>query len=611
MLAKECKTVFRQSLAFVVSALVLIVLVWLVSPAGGTRPAAEYLFLVGQFFLLFCALFFGLTLFAEEHRQNGLEYMLSLPYSRPRLLLIKLLPRLAALAVFWAAYVLLVHGGWAEYVVIPLPFFTVLCVVFFLVAAAAAMVSANLVTAAVTALGAVAVYFLLLGSVWLAAAVWRGGPELFGLSGWSILTQFPRLFRHVLLFPDDYSPSGLTILPPLLLALPFPWAMFTAFRRFEPARPRRTIRHLAVFLLPALAAAALLSVLAAGLGIRQEEYTHYTLTADRRLVRMEMQHITVYTPRHSLSLRIPAGLVAPWMSGESGDSLYFTALRLDRSGDALLRVRPGRAEAEFLFSVPGERLAPAAFFPSGRIAVWGTARPGPRHGNLHLLSAAGRSISRTTVPADLLPAPALYSEESPRAATLWMYSRRVAGGGTIRLLRIDTAEGVHEAAVLTDYPFRVAQRLFLPMADGLHICRVQAGELVTERIVSERCKRVVRVAKATWESPLPEILLWRGDRLAALDPAAGTLRPLDADFALPSAEILGVAPHRLVVPQGDAMGIYEWRDGRMHLLGRLPRPVATDDNCFFADGGVVVLKNGRVNVHSLPEFQPLEYAGLH
>ncbi len=72
------------------------------------KPAADY-FIVGYIFLLaavisWTANYFGSNLFRAEYKDHAFEYMMSLPFSRYRLLLYKLIPRTAILFLLTAIY---------------------------------------------------------------------------------------------------------------------------------------------------------------------------------------------------------------------------------------------------------------------------------------------------------------------------------------------------------------------------------------------------------------------------------------------------------------------------------------------------------------------------
>ncbi len=139
MLKKEFNEILRQSLFFVcivVGASVLLSILSLVfgwSVTFGEFLAGVYSVGTGIF-----AMVTGVTLFAMERKQGGIEYLLTLPLSRTRLLWAKVLPRFATLAVFSLLYLPLLYvvtggkGADAVPVLPPLYVFYAVFVLFFL-----------------------------------------------------------------------------------------------------------------------------------------------------------------------------------------------------------------------------------------------------------------------------------------------------------------------------------------------------------------------------------------------------------------------------------------------------------------------------------------------
>ncbi|MCU0236772.1 MAG: ABC transporter permease subunit, partial [Acidobacteria bacterium] len=104
MLATEARRVFKDG------AVIFIVLAALVA---GIRFSDQDVFLAPalEIFLLLYAAFTGWSLFERERQENAGEYMLSLPLSRSRLLLLKFLPRLLAVSLLLLLYLHL-HRSW-------------------------------------------------------------------------------------------------------------------------------------------------------------------------------------------------------------------------------------------------------------------------------------------------------------------------------------------------------------------------------------------------------------------------------------------------------------------------------------------------------------------
>ena len=104
MLATETKRIFKDS------AIIFIVLAAIFTGIIATDQDA-YLAPALEIFLLLYASFTGWSLFERERQENAGEYMLSLPLSRSRLLLLKFLPRLLGVSLTLLVYLRL-HQSW-------------------------------------------------------------------------------------------------------------------------------------------------------------------------------------------------------------------------------------------------------------------------------------------------------------------------------------------------------------------------------------------------------------------------------------------------------------------------------------------------------------------
>jgi hypothetical protein len=139
MLATEARRVFKDG------AVIFIVLAALVA---GIRFSDQDVFLAPalEIFLLLYAAFTGWSLFERERQENAGEYMLSLPLSRSRLLLLKFLPRLLAVSLLLLLYLHL-HRSWQFPSFLSPADFSVLYAGFFLLATAFSISFKNFISA--------------------------------------------------------------------------------------------------------------------------------------------------------------------------------------------------------------------------------------------------------------------------------------------------------------------------------------------------------------------------------------------------------------------------------------------------------------------------------
>ncbi len=104
MLAIEAKRILKDG---------VVIFIVLAAIAAGIAFSDQdaYLAPALEIFLLLYASFTGWSLFERERQENAMEYMLSLPLSRGRLLLLKFLPRLLCIALVLFVYLRL-HQFW-------------------------------------------------------------------------------------------------------------------------------------------------------------------------------------------------------------------------------------------------------------------------------------------------------------------------------------------------------------------------------------------------------------------------------------------------------------------------------------------------------------------
>ncbi|UCH92791.1 MAG: ABC transporter permease subunit [Candidatus Aminicenantes bacterium] len=125
MIAIEFKRVLQESI------IIFLVLVGLLVGIL-TTDKDVYLAPVFEIFLLLYASFTGWSIFDRERNEGAMEYLLSLPVSRIRLLLIKLMPRLVSMGLMLVFYMFL-HSRFEFPSQLPVLDFSIFYITFFLV----------------------------------------------------------------------------------------------------------------------------------------------------------------------------------------------------------------------------------------------------------------------------------------------------------------------------------------------------------------------------------------------------------------------------------------------------------------------------------------------
>ena len=109
MLKKEINDVLKQALFFVLIILLLPAFLAL-TKIYPDRSYLDAFFPIFQFGLFFWAFFMGASLFSVERGQNGMEYLLSLPLSRYKLVGLKVLPRFTTVLIFYGVFLVFFFG---------------------------------------------------------------------------------------------------------------------------------------------------------------------------------------------------------------------------------------------------------------------------------------------------------------------------------------------------------------------------------------------------------------------------------------------------------------------------------------------------------------------
>jgi hypothetical protein len=250
---KEWREVGKQSFYFVLATAGMVLLTGLLNwLQGKPQFQAETVIIILGFWLLMFSLFLGLSPFALDSSQKGMEYLFTLPFSRHRLLFIKLLPRLAAAVLFFAVFFLLYRlsggdafGGYLE-------FFSLVYFSLFFISFSLSSVHENFIVQFIWASLALSGYLTLCSLILTQGFAWNNNFSL--ASVW----RFGH-FGNII-----YDPSSLiaALVVFLLLLTPFVISYFLAFKKFDRRPPRTFNRRQLLFFVPLL-----LLALAASLGV--------------------------------------------------------------------------------------------------------------------------------------------------------------------------------------------------------------------------------------------------------------------------------------------------------------------------------------------------------
>ncbi len=340
MLRKEFSEVLKQSLFFIVLSVTI--------PFGlefafgdPTISYYELFFTQYHFGLLIFALFLGNSLFLWDRKQRAGDYLLSLPYSRLRLLGIKVLPRLTAAVLFYLVFLLLYQSGGEAFTLASVFSFTYIYFSLFIVAVSLSLSMENYIMMAVVTLLAMAV---VLGMIYLIPTLLSQilyGTDI-GLSLEYLLVL--RIGSGKLLF---YL-LGVTV----GLLFPFIATFVFTFKKIGIHPVNRFNKRFFKIFVPLFAAGVILSSLLV-YSMFKPEYKNYYLTEGHRLLEWDSLGIRVHDEdsveevEHSSFRRSNPVLI------ETGGSIYFREYYYTESYTAFVRLDLETLSVETFYKLPG------------------------------------------------------------------------------------------------------------------------------------------------------------------------------------------------------------------------------------------------------------------
>ncbi len=282
MLIKEIKTICKHAailfgVMLLVSAFLFIERIF-VPTAPGYFDVFFVLFQVG---LLFWAFFMGIATFSNENGQEGMDYLLSLPYSRYRLLTLKAVPRIVAVTLMFLLYLGLYHLGGIQVSLMGKTSLLAWYITIFILSFSLSTNSYNFLKLSIhlfvsLSLVAAGLYFLIIYTFRL-----RAGSDM-GIQAMDLF-----------LVDSGNRYLGFVFISLSFLVLPFLVAFIAHFKRFDASYSRESRRRYCKILIPSLVVGVLLSFFTAYRGIKSD-YQSYYLTDDFDLIEVDEFEARLY-----------------------------------------------------------------------------------------------------------------------------------------------------------------------------------------------------------------------------------------------------------------------------------------------------------------------------
>lgn len=329
MLKKEISEVIKQTI-FSIPVVLLLPGLLIVTTIVSKVTYFDVFFPLFQFGLFFWALFMGGSLLSFDQEQRGMEYLLSLPYSRLKLIFLKILPRLASVIVFYLAFVILYKNGGENVAAFSFLSFTIIYFSIYLIALSFSASSDNFVILFTLSATSLIVYFGLLILAYCMVMLKNGLP---------IDTE---KFHHFFTGEFDIFLPGMPVAI-IILLVPLLISFFLSFRKFD-IRPSRTYnKRYFKYFTPIFTVGLITTFLSVHAGA-DIGYKDYHLTLNQNLIEEHNLKIKIHERDNVHELKDKyAGL---WIFLEEDEYVYA------RTYENILRLNTSDYTIEILYKIP-------------------------------------------------------------------------------------------------------------------------------------------------------------------------------------------------------------------------------------------------------------------
>ena len=322
MLKKEINEIVKQTMFLIGVLFVYLTIMYTIEVVtGGDSDFFKYFQIFYQIYIFVFSFFLGLSLFSYEIRNGGFEYLLTLPVTRTKLLLTKILPRLVMLIILYLGYLVLLGLSTTKPFVIPPELFNSLYFSLFFISTAFSVMRGNFVANSLLTMFMFTLFILAANFVvWFAITKHFGG-ESFKMSLFVMEGNFP------------FHSSTIYILS-TLLALPFIASLFYGFKRYDIRTSGRYIKRFVVMFIPLFIIGMIISWFILG-GDISTFYDNYYLTREGNVIKHNFAKS--YILENGEEKEIPN--ISPWWfnSYERGDSVYLLQSNSDRKSGKVIR----------------------------------------------------------------------------------------------------------------------------------------------------------------------------------------------------------------------------------------------------------------------------------
>lgn len=338
MLKKEAKEVSKQSFYFIIGVVFVTFLVLIGSLLlNYSISCATLFFAVFQVGLLIFGMFAGISLFSSDTRDGGMEYLLTLPYSRLRLLMFKIIPRITVLILLFLLYLLLISisGGFANFYLVPPS-----VLFFFYIALFVMGVSFSLFRGSFTlsALITVVVFIAFMGIIHLVEPIARSLKTGIFYGGYSMLGA---------------GTPGFMVLATVGLMIAFAAAFVYAFKTFDLTPSRKFIKRYLIVFVPITVIVMAVSLVWAYSDVYSPKDRYY-LTANDKMIEYNYYSARIYDGKDSTVTEIEPGEM--FLGGLLAKDNYIYAVSYADYKKGILQLNTENNRSDILYRPKGNNI---------------------------------------------------------------------------------------------------------------------------------------------------------------------------------------------------------------------------------------------------------------
>lgn len=613
MLKKEFSDVIKQIIYFIAAVLLLPAFL-IITTIISNQSYFSVFFPLFQFGLICLAFFMGSSLFSLEHGQRGMEYLLSLPYSRLKLIGFKILPRIIAIMAFFVAFWILYNNGGEDLAAFPFSSFAAIYFFLFLISLSLSANSENFLVLFVASFFSIFICFGLLSLIlWLVMLI-KGIP--FG----------PFFFRYLSWEHATYL-SAFILLAGSVFLLPFLISFVLSFKKFDvrPAKVynKRYFKFFTPMFIFCFITSFLFIFLGSGTGYKQ-----YYLTQDLKLIESYFYSGTKIYEDNKV-YKIKGDFDFSWPSFEDNEYVYAkTYSKITGSHNKVIRLNTSDYAAEVLYEAPPERNMPWQFYKYDHTIAF-VERTGKRDRKrkryfsdiqLVLIDETSKEVTRIPLEYQLLEKsyePTLIGTDKTDGKRFWLICTEKHGKNQIlRILEDGRIENIGKSQKA---PLYVNQVLITYSEEDVIISMEKEGRFETIRKIPN--DKDFHFGTGYWRANLnyitfKEIFGWR----------TGPKHPKYARLNLGNFEIeeigetkghlLSFSPDEPYFIETDhvvsTVKIHEFKEGKLRLLKTFSEYDTTEirNRLRLCKGGVVIRKGKKVRVYAFPDLKEIKFKKL-